>query len=446
MKEGALNDMAKIGVYGLGYVGAVSAAALARNGHEVIGVDPNLTKVEMINEGRSPVIETDLDELVREGVASGRIRATTDAEDAVRGTGVSMVCVGTPSNGNGSLDLTQVEKVCQGIGVALAEGTEPHVVVVRSTMLPGSTEEVVIPTLEAASGRRVGADFGVCVNPEFLREGTSIRDFYQPPFTLIGGEEPHAVATVAALYETIDAELVEVPVRIAEMVKYVCNAYHALKVTFANEIGNICCELGIDSHRVMDVACKDTKLNISSAYLKPGFAFGGSCLPKDLRALVYEARRLDIEVPVLGAIMPSNAEQVERALRIIKRLGRKRIGVLGLSFKAGTDDLRESPMVELIERLVGKGYDVHVYDRNVSLANLQGANRAYIEKEIPHIASLMTENVEDIVGSSEILVIGNADAEFASAVEAAKPDQAIVDLVRIAEPARLGDRYRGISW
>lgn len=437
--------MTRIGVFGLGYVGAVTAAALAESGHEVVGVDPNLTKVEMIAAGRSPVIEEGLDDLIRSGVRSRRISVTSSAEEAVARTSVSMICVGTPSNGNGSLDLTQVEKVCQEIGLVLAERNERHTVVIRSTMLPGSTRDVVVPTLELASGLLAGVDLDVCVNPEFLREGTSIKDFFHPPFTLIGADEDRAADVVAGLYGSVSADVARVPIEVAEMVKYACNAFHAMKVTFANEIGNICGEQGVDSHHVMEILCKDTKLNISPAYLKPGFAFGGSCLPKDLRALVYQARRLDIDAPVLEAILRSNNAQVERALQMVRRTGHKRVGVLGLSFKAGTDDLRESPMVELIERLIGKGYDVRVYDRNVSLANLHGANRAYIEKEIPHIASLMAETIEAVMSSSDVVVIGNADPGFARAVEQARPDQNVIDLVRIGAEHTAG-RYEGISW
>ena len=439
--------MTEISVFGLGYVGAVSAAWLARQGHHVVGVDPNLTKVEMINAGRSPIIEEGLEELIRDGVAAGRIRATTIADDAIAATSITIVCVGTPSAANGSLDLTQVEKVCQEIGSAIAEKTDRHDVVLRSTMLPGSTEDVVVPALERSSGKTAGRDFGVCFNPEFLREGSSIADFDRPPFTLIGGDDDGAIAAIGALYDTIDAPLIVTPIRVAEMVKYACNAFHALKITFANEIGNIGSELGIDGHRVMEILCTDTKLNISPAYLKPGFAFGGSCLPKDLRALAYQARRVDVETPVLEAIMRSNDGQVERALRIIKDTGFRSVGVLGFSFKAGTDDLRESPLVELIERLIGKGYHVRVFDRNVSLANLQGANRAYIEREIPHIAQLMSETIDEVVEASDVLVIGNGDPAFRRVLAEAREDQVIVDLVRIGEPGDVTQgRYRGISW
>jgi GDP-mannose 6-dehydrogenase len=318
-------------------------------------------------------------------------------------------------------------------------------VIVRSTMLPGSTEEVVIPTLEAASGRRLGPDLGVCVNPEFLREGSSIADFDDPAFTLVGGEGP-AVEAARALSADLDAPFLVVPIKVAEMVKYASNAFHALKITFANEVGNIAREQGIDSHRVMEILCRDTKLNISPAYLRPGFAFGGSCLPKDLRALVYQARRSDVEAPVLEAIARSNQGQIERALRTGTRTGRRRVGVLGFSFKAGTDDLRESPMVELIERLIGKGYELRVFDRNVSLANLQGANRDYIEREIPHIASLMASSEDDVIASSDVIVIGNGDPGFARALEHARPDQVIVDLVRIDRPGGGVAAYEGICW
>ena len=439
--------MARIGIFGLGYVGAVSAAALADSGHEVIGVDVNPAKVEMVNAGRSPVVEAGLEELLKRGVEAGRMRATPDAEEAVAATGLSMICVGTPGHRNGSLDVTQIEKVCHEIGLGVKKASDHHVVVIRSTMLPGSTEDVVIPTLEQASGKRAGADFGVCVNPEFLREGASLRDFFEPPFTLIGGSDERAIAPVRALYSMLEAPLLVVPIKDAEMVKYACNAYHALKVTFANEVGNICAEQGIDSHRVIEILCRDTKLNISPAYLKPGFAFGGSCLPKDLRALINQARRFDVEAPVLEAILSSNAQQIEKAFQMVKQTGRKRVGVLGFSFKAGTDDLRESPIVELIERLIGKGYSVRVYDRNVSLANLQGSNRAYIEKEIPHVASLMADSLEEVVAQSDVIVIGNGDAEFQRVLEETRPEQEIIDLVRITDSTDgVSGRYRGISW
>jgi GDP-mannose 6-dehydrogenase len=439
--------MTKISIFGLGYVGAVSAAGLANMGHEIIGVDVNPLKVEMINTGQSPVIEAGLPELIQEGVAAGRIQAMTDANRAVHDSDVSIICVGTPSNPNGSLNLSYVERVCQEIGVALAGKPDYHTIIARSTMLPGSTESVVIPALEQASGKKVGRDFGVCFNPEFLREGSSIKDFYDPPFTVIGGDDERAITTACSLYAALEAQIIVVSIKVAEMVKYASNAFHALKVTFANEIGNICKQQEIDSHQVMDIFCQDRKLNISPAYLKPGFAFGGSCLPKDLRALLYHARHLDQASPVLESVMGSNRRQVERAYQMIRHANRKRIGVLGFSFKEGTDDLRESPMVELVERLIGKGYQVSVYDKNVSLANLQGANRAYIEQEIPHIASLMCDSIEAIMAESDVVVIGNKAPEFRRALEQVQPGQIIMDMVRITEDAgHLNGQYQGICW
>lgn len=439
--------MARVSIFGLGYVGAVSVACLAENGHEVVGVDVNPTKVEMINRGHSPIIEEGLGDLLAQGVETGCVRATMDACESVRASDISIICVGTPSLPNGSLNLTYVERVSEEIGAALREKPGYHVVVARSTMLPGSTEEIVIPALERASGKKAGVDFGVCYNPEFLREGSSIRDFYDPPFTVIGGEDDRAVAAVQGLYAMLAAPLVVVPVRVAEMVKYACNAFHALKVTFANEIGNICKQQGIDSHQVMDVFCLDTKLNLSRYYLRPGFAFGGSCLPKDLRALLYHSRHYDVHVPVLESILPSNERQIDLAYRMVRRTGLKRVAVLGFSFKAGTDDLRESPVVELIERLIGKGYDVRVYDRNISLANLHGANRAYIEREIPHIATLMAGSLDAVIDGSDVIIIGNGDPEFRAVPERARDGQVVIDLVRIIQhTASLDGRYEGIGW
>jgi GDP-mannose 6-dehydrogenase len=439
--------MSNISVFGLGYVGAVSLACLADNDHKIVGVDVNPTKVSIINEGRSPIIEEGLNELLCKGVESGAIRATTDSREAVHATDVSIICVGTPSNSNGSLDLRYVERVALEIGEALASKDGYHIIVLRSTVLPGTTEELVIPALEQTSGKKAGVDFGVCFNPEFLREGTSIKDFYNPPFTVIGADDPKVAEAVQGLYSMLSAPVRVVPIRVAEMVKYSCNAFHALKVTFANEIGNICKASGIDSHQVMEIFCLDTKLNLSPYYLTPGFAFGGSCLPKDLRALLYQGRHFDLNVPVLASILPSNNEQVDHAYRMVTRAGSKRVGVLGFSFKAGTDDLRESPIVDLIERLIGKGYQVQVYDRNVSLANLHGANRAYIEKEIPHIAQLMTDTVDEIIEGSDVIVIGNNSPEFADVRQRVNGRHVIVDLVRAVGKESLSDeRYQGIAW
>ncbi|HEX8455697.1 MAG TPA: nucleotide sugar dehydrogenase [Pyrinomonadaceae bacterium] len=436
----------KLSVFGLGYVGCVSAACFAREGHEVIGVDVNRTKVEIINAGRSPIVEAGIGELIAEMVAQGRLRATTDTGEAIRHSDVSLVCVGTPSNQNGSLDLKYVRRVCEEIGRELKGKDARHTVVVRSTMLPGTIETVVIPALEEHSGKRAGRDFGVCINPEFLREGTSLKDFYAPPFTLIGADEPEVAATVAALYERIDAPLHTIGVRAAEMVKYTCNCFHALKVSFANEVGNICKELDIDSHEVMRVFCEDTKLNLSPYYLKPGFAFGGSCLPKDLRAITYKAKELDVDVPVLGSVLASNRRQIEHALEMVLATGRKRIGVLGFSFKAGTDDLRESPMVTLIESLIGKGMQLAIYDRDVSLARLFGANKEYIEREIPHISQLMRERIEEVLEASDVLVIGNKAEEFRQIEGQLREGQTVIDLVRLFENRTSDASYQGICW
>jgi GDP-mannose 6-dehydrogenase len=439
--------MTRLAVFGLGYVGVVTAAILADRGHEVIGVDTNLTKVEMVNAGRSPIVETGVDELVRRGTVAGRLRATTQPDEAVAASEMTLVCVGTPSNPNGSLDLAQVEKVCHQIGEVLNFAPDGHVVVVRSTMLPGSAREVVLPALERSSGKLVGEGFHLCVNPEFLREGTAVRDFDQPPFTLIGSAEPVAAEAVAGLYAGVDSEVIVAPIEVAEMIKYGCNAFHALKVVFANEMGRICKQQGLDGRQVMSILCADTNLNISPAYLMPGFAFGGSCLPKDLRALVHHAGRLDVDIPMLASLLESNRQHAARAFEMVQRTGHRRIGVLGLSFKAGTDDLRESPSVELIERLIGKGYQVRIYDENVSLARLQGANRAFIEREIPHISALMGDSMAEVIGDSDVIVIGNRDPAFGETLRDLGVERPVIDLVGVDRPDwRPPSRYDGICW
>lgn len=435
----------KLSVFGIGYVGCVSAACFAKEGHHVTGVDVNPAKVEIINNGKSPIVEPGIGQLIEEAVNSGRLRATTNAAEAVNNSDVSLVCVGTPSNSNGSLDLRYVTRVCEEIGAALTTNSGRHIVVIRSTMLPGTIEKVVIPVLESNSGKKAGRDFGVCINPEFLREGTSLKDFYAPPFTLLGADDPETAAIVRELYRNVSAPFILTSVKTAEMVKYTSNCFHALKVSFANEIGNICKALNIDSHEVMKIFCEDTKLNLSSYYLKPGFAFGGSCLPKDLRAINYKARELDVEAPVLGAILPSNRNQVERAIDMVVRSGKKRVGVLGFSFKAGTDDLRESPMVTLIETLIGKGFQLSIYDRDVLLARLFGANKDYIEREIPHISQLMRAGVNDVLASSDVIIIGNRAEEFRQVEGALRPGQVLIDLVRLFEKVS-DDSYQGICW
>jgi GDP-mannose 6-dehydrogenase len=436
----------KISISGLGYVGAVSAGCLAQEGHTVIGVDPSDVKVDLLNRGRSPIIEKDIGEIIESAVSKGLLKATTDVTRAVHETDLSLICVGTPSQLNGSLDLKYVRRVCEEIGTALRDKSSFHVVVARSTMLPGSMRQVVIPTLEEFSGKRAGVDFGVCNNPEFLREGTAVRDFYNPPKTVIGETDTRSGSILGKLYQKIDAPLVRTSVETAEMVKYTDNVWHALKVGFANEIGNMCKVLGIDGHEVMDIFCQDTKLNLSPYYLKPGFAFGGSCLPKDIRALTYKARTLDLSLPIVESILPSNNLQIDRGFRMITECGNKEVGVLGFSFKAGTDDLRESPMVEVVERLLGKGYDVRVYDRNVNLAKLVGANRDYILNHIPHISRLMLDSVEDLLKHARTLVIGNGDPSFNSVLTQLESHHMVVDLVRIGNEHRDDSRYRGICW
>ncbi len=435
----------KLSIFGLGYVGCVSAACFAKEGHTVIGVDVNSNKVEMINAGNSPIVEAGIGPLLDEVVKANRLSATTDSAAAVRDSDVSLVCVGTPSNPNGSLDLRYVTRVCAEIGAALKEKNGLHVVVIRSTMLPGTIESVVIPTLEEHSEKQVGIDFGVAINPEFLREGSSLKDFYAPPFTLIGADDNDTTATVRSLYSGVDAPVIATSVKTAEMVKYVCNCFHALKVSFANEVGNICKAVGVDSHEVMDIFCRDTKLNLSSYYLKPGFAFGGSCLPKDLRAINYKAKQVDVDVPVLSSILPSNRQQIERAVEMVLATGKKRVGILGFSFKAGTDDLRESPMVTLIETLIGKGLQLSIYDRDVSLARLFGANKEYIEGQIPHIAQLMSTSIEDVLGFAEILVVGNKAEEFKDIERKQREGQVVIDLVRLFDKTS-SDSYQGICW
>ncbi len=434
-----------ITVLGLGYVGCVSAASLAKLGHRVFGIDVQDAKVALINQGKSPIVEKGMDDLLAEVVAQGRLTAARSAREAVLASDVSLVCVGTPSRENGSLDLDHVRNVSREIGRALADHTGYHMVVVRSTMLPGSLEGVVLPLLEAESGRRAGADFGVSINPEFLREGSALADYHNPPFTLIGAADARSGDVVQSLYEGIAAPVIRTDVRTAEMVKYACNAFHALKVAFANELGLFCRAQGMDSYRVMEIFVRDTQLNISPRYLMPGFAFGGSCLPKDLRALLHRARSLDLDLPVLSAILPSNQRHIEHAFRMIQRAGGKRVGVLGLSFKAGTDDLRESPMVQLVERLIGKGYDVRIYDRSVSLARIVGSNRQYIEQVIPHISTLLVSEPEEVVRHAEVLVIGNGSPEFRDALGGVRPEQVVIDLVRASDGA-IAARYEGICW
>jgi GDP-mannose 6-dehydrogenase len=436
----------RISIFGLGYVGAVSAGVLANEGHEVIGVDPVETKVDIINRGQSPIIEAEIGEIIAASVRAGRLRATTSVADGVRDTDLSFVCVGTPSQSNGNLDFRYIRRVCEEIGQALKQKKTRHTVVIRSTILPGTMRNIVIPILEENSGKKAGADFGVCNNPEFLREGSAVKDFHQPPKTVIGEIDKASGDTLASLYTKLDAPLIRTDVETAEMVKYVDNSWHALKIGFANEIGNLCKSFGIDSHAVMKIFCQDKKLNISPAYLLPGFAFGGSCLPKDLRALGYQAKVHDLQLPILGSILPSNEMQVARGLQLIMDKGHRQVGILGFSFKAGTDDLRESPVIEVIERLLGKGYDLRIYDKNVNLASLMGANRDFILNRIPHISKLMVNGMDAVLDHAQTVVIGNKDPEFESVPGRLRPAQQLVDFVRVSDRRSEAGKYDGICW
>jgi len=432
-----------ITVFGLGYVGCVTSSCLAQLGHDVTGVDTDAKKVELVNDGRSPLIEPGLEELIRAQIAEKRLRACQTVESLGE---VCIICVGTPSNPNGSLCLDYVLRVVASIGDLLRESSAYHVVNVRSTVVPGTVEKVIIPLLAERSGKTPGRDFGVCMNPEFLRETTAVKDFHAPPFTVVGGLDSRCVDTVARLYESISAPLERTTLLVAEMVKYSCNAFHALKVCFANEIGTLSKKLGIDSHAVMDVFCKDTKLNLSPYYLRPGFAFGGSCLPKDLRALLHIAKQQDLDLPVLGSVLESNRKHLEYAFEIIASKGKRNIGILGLSFKAGTDDLRESPIVLLVERLLGKGYKLAIYDEEIYLSRLIGANRRYMQQMIPHIESLLKPTLSEVFSASDVIVIGKRTPQFESAMAEFGAGKSIVDLVRISSATGPQEGYEGICW
>jgi GDP-mannose 6-dehydrogenase len=419
----------RVSVFGLGYVGCVTAACLAKAGHRVIGVDINPDKVAMVNAGTSPLVEPGLGELLSEVVAAGRLRCTLSTHEAVSESDLALICVGTPSRDNGQLNVDAIRRVAEELGEALRRHPKAYTVVLRSTVLPGTTESVLVPALRGSTGAGLPG-LTVAVNPEFMREGSSLRDFVQPPLNLVGSDTPDAAALLRGLYAQVEAPFVYVSIRSAEMAKYVSNAFHALKITFANEIGDLCDTLGADAHEVMRVFLMDRKLNISDAYLRPGFAFGGSCLPKDLRALTHAARSADVKLPLLSQILPSNDRQIQQGIGRVLATRRRRIGVLGLAFKPGTDDLRESPMVRLVEALIGKGCEVRILDRSVSIARLGGANRRYIEEEIPHIASLMCGTPEELLAHAEVFVVANVDEEARQTLAAARPDQVVVDLSR----------------
>jgi GDP-mannose 6-dehydrogenase len=436
-----------VSIFGLGYVGSVSAACFASMGHRVVGVDVSRAKVDMLESGRSPIIEARMSEMVMEGHNSCRLHATIDPQQAIRESEISFVCVGTPSLRSGKLDLSHIEHVAREIGTALREKKTPHAVVLRSTVLPGTTESLFIPILESSSGRRVGSDFLVCYNPEFMREGSAVADFYAPPYTILGAQSPDHLALLRELYKGIPGAIFETTISVAEMAKYVSNAYHAVKVGFANEIGTLCKQLGVDTQSVTEIFTSDTKLNVSRAYLNPGFAFGGSCLPKDLRALAHKAKELDVTLPLLESILPSNAEHVNRTVESILHTGKRNVSVLGLSFKSGTDDLRESPQVQLIKRLLGEGCQVRVWDQDVSLGRLAGSNRQYIEEVIPHIGSLLSTDLEQVVRAGDVVIIATkVDTQQLSAC--LTPNQIVIDLVNLDRSRRpqTSASYEGVCW
>jgi GDP-mannose 6-dehydrogenase len=435
----------KLSVFGLGYVGTVSAACLAARGHDVMGVDVNAAKVDLLRSGTAPIVEEGLSDIIRESTVCGRLRATTDAEEAIAGSEMSLICVGTPSARNGNLDTRALVRVAGEIGEALGKKAGSHTVVVRSTLLPGTFRDVVVPELEKASGRKAGTDFQLAINPEFLREGSAVSDFHNPEKTVVGCDDAVTAGAVMDLYRGLPGKRLTVAPEIAEIAKYVDNVWHALKVGFANEVGNICKSRGIDSHAVMDVFLSDRKLNISPAYLKPGFAFGGSCLPKDTRAIAYLARLCDLELPLLQAILPSNQHQIERALDWVLSFGKRRVALLGCAFKAGTDDLRESPYVILAERLMGKGCSIRIFDHNVRLSMLMGANREYIHATIPHIANLMVGSAGEAIEDADIVILTARSPEYVDAAKHVRQDQILLDFAHAPELGHLPN-YDGVNW
>ncbi len=435
----------RISIFGMGYVGAVCTACLAQRGHQIIGVDVSKHKVELINAGKSPIVEPGLEELLTAGKNSGHIRATSDYMDAIQNSDITMVCVPTPSKANGDLSLEYIEAVCREIGFAMREKSSRHTVIIRSTVLPGTVKGTVLPILEDCAQMKAGVDFGLGVNPEFLRESTAIHDYDEPPMTVVGVLDDQTGHLMESLYSDLNAPFICKPIEVAEMIKYTCNVWHAVKVGFANEIGSIAKALKVDGREVMDVVCRDHKLNISSYYMKPGFAFGGSCLPKDVRALNYRASKLDVKTPLISAVMPSNEYQVNRAFQIVESLKKRRIGMLGLSFKAETDDLRESPLVELAEMLIGKGYNLSIYDRNVKFASIHGANREYINSKIPHVASLLVDDASEVLDHVDVLILGNKDKSFQAMLESWPENKFLIDLAGfMTHPS--DSNKQGICW
>ncbi|NHN76076.1 UDP-glucose/GDP-mannose dehydrogenase family protein [Azotobacter chroococcum] len=435
----------RISIFGLGYVGAVCAGCLSTRGHDVLGVDISAAKIDMINQGKSPIVEPGLEELLAEGVKTGRLRGTTNVSEAILASDLSMLCVGTPSKLNGDLELDYIEEVCRQIGTALRDKNERHTVVVRSTVLPGTVHNVVIPALEQYSGKKAGVDFGVAVNPEFLRESTAIKDYNFPPMTVIGELDKASGDALEAIYAELDAPIVRKDIAVAEMIKYTCNVWHAAKVTFANEIGNIAKAAGVDGREVMEVVCMDHKLNLSQYYMRPGFAFGGSCLPKDVRALSYRAGQWDVDAPLISSLMRSNAVQVQKAYDMIDNHGSRKVALLGLSFKAGTDDLRESPQLELAEMLIGKGFNLSIFDSNVEYARDHGANGHYIKNEIAHVSALLKSDLDKVVAEADVIVLGNADPRFEKLAKQVPAGKKVIDLIGFM-PERTNGAAEGICW
>jgi GDP-mannose 6-dehydrogenase len=439
--------MMRLSVFGLGYVGAVSLGCLVRDGHDLVGVDIDPSKLDLIRRGQSPVIEAGMQDLIANAVASGRVQVTSDTAAAVRASEVSFLCVGTPPRPNGSQDLSAMERLCRELGDAMRTKDAFHVFVVRSTVMPGTVEGMIRRSIEEHSGKRLGEHFGLCFQPEFMREGSSIRDYDKPPMTVVGGDSKRSVETLRKIFGHLPCAFHVTSIRVAETLKYFCNIFHALKITFANEVGRICQALEVDPHQVMDLVCKDTQLNISTAYLKPGFAFGGSCLPKDLRALTYVARQADVDLPMLQAVMPSNRAHIDHAVATVLAAGERRVGMIGLSFKSGTDDLRESPLVTVAERFLGKGIDLKVHDPEVSLSRLVGANRRYIEEVIPHIGNLMVGSAAELIRDSKVVVVGIRSPEIEAALrEHLRDDHMLLDLVHLPDRGRLRGRYVGVCW
>ena len=436
----------KISVFGLGYVGTICAACLAQRGHSIVGVDKAETKVSLVNAGQSPVVERDIDNLVKSAKQSGRLTATTDAWIAVAATDISMICVGTPSQPNGSLSLDAIRKVVEEIGAAIRNKPTRHLVIVRSTVLPGTTRNTIAPLLAENSGKAPGVGFGLAFNPEFLREGSSVADFNAPPKTIVGALDDATATEVMSLYDDLPGSKIKTDFETAELAKYIDNAWHALKVTFGNEVGVLSKALGIDSHEVMRIFFEDRRSNISPLYLRPGFAFGGSCLPKDLRALMHLSRQLDLRLPVLGHVFDSNQMIIARGLEWILAQGRKRVAFLGISFKAGTDDVRESPYVELVERLIGKGREVRIFDPNVRFAHLVGANREFLTTAIPHVSRLLVDNVNEAIEWGQVIVVTAADEAYASALNNLRDDQTVLDFVRIPNADNRPTIVDGFLW